>query len=61
MTKLDLAIYIDLLIIVNFGLSLSWSYCSWICNYLYNQCISPLKWWVQTPFMARCTWYNILW
>jgi len=33
----------------------SWSYGSWIYNYLCNQCLSPLKVWVQTPFMARCT------
>ena len=23
--------------------------------------LSPLKLWVQTQFMARCTWYNIMW
>jgi hypothetical protein len=38
----------------------SWSYCSWIYNYLYNQCLLPLKLWVRTPFMARCTRYNII-
>jgi hypothetical protein len=26
-----------------------------------NQCLSPLKVWVQTHFMARCTRYNIMW
>ena len=26
-----------------------------------NQRLSPLKFWVQTPFMVRCTWYNIMW
>jgi hypothetical protein len=31
---------------------------SWIYIYLYNQCLSPLKLWVLTPFMARCTRYN---
>ena len=36
-------------------------YGSWIYNYLCNQCLSPLKLWVQTPFIARCTWYNIMW
>jgi len=41
--------------------SRSWSYGSWIFNYLCNQCLSPLKLWVRTLFMARCTWYNILW
>ena len=30
------------------GPSWSWSYCSWIFNYLYNQCLSPLKLWVRT-------------
>jgi hypothetical protein len=31
--------------------SWSWSY----DNYLCNQCLSPLKLWVRSPFMARCT------
>ena len=26
-----------------------------------NQYLSPLKLWVRTPFMARCTRYNIMW
>ena len=30
----------------------SWSYGSWIYNYLYNQCLPPLKLWVRTPFMV---------
>ena len=38
-----------------------WSYGSWFYNYLCNQCLSPLKLWVWTPFMARCTWYRIMW
>ena len=33
---------------------LMWSYGSWIYNYLCNL-------WVQTLFMAKCTWYNIMW
>jgi hypothetical protein len=37
------------------GPSRSWSYGSWVYNYLCNQCLSPLKLWVRTPFMARCT------
>jgi hypothetical protein len=37
----------------------SWSYGSWIYNDLCNQCLSPLKLWVQTLFMARCTRYSI--
>ena len=32
-----------------------------IYNYLCNQCLSPLKLWVRTPFMVRCTQYNIMW
>jgi hypothetical protein len=39
----------------------SWWYGSWIYNYLCNQCLSPLKLWVRTPFMTRCTRYNIMW
>jgi hypothetical protein len=39
----------------------SWSYGSWIYNYLCNQCLSPLKLWVRTLFVARCTRYNIMW
>jgi len=30
--------------------SWSWSYGSWIYNYLCNQCISPLKLWVRIQF-----------
>ena len=30
-------------------LSWGWSYCNWIYNYLCNQCLSPLKLWVQIP------------
>ena len=40
------------------GLSSSWSHGSWVYNYQCNQCLSPLKLWVRTPFMARCTRYN---
>ena len=28
---------------------------NWIYNYLCNKCLSPLKLWVRTLFMARCT------
>jgi hypothetical protein len=34
---------------------LSWSYDSWIYNYLCNQCLLPLTLWVRTPSVARCT------
>ena len=43
------------------GPSWSWLYGSWIYNYLYNQCQSPLKLWVRIQLMARCTRYNIIW
>ena len=33
--------------------SWSWSYGSWIYNYLCNQCLSPLTLWVQIP-PRRC-------
>ena len=42
------------------GKSWSWSYGSWMYNYLCYQCLSPPKLWVRTPFMARCTRYNII-
>jgi hypothetical protein len=43
------------------GPSWSWSYGSWIYNYLCNQCLSPLTLRVPNPFMGRCTRYNIMW
>jgi len=43
------------------GPSWSWSYDSWIYNYPCNQCLSPLWLWIRTPFMAKCTRYNIMW
>jgi len=39
---------VDILPSVNEGPSLPWSYGRWIYNYLYNQCLSPLKLWVRT-------------
>ena len=35
------------------GLSWSWSYGSWIYNYLCNQCLSPLK-------FEPCSWWGVL-
>ena len=32
-----------------------WSYGSWIYNYIYNRCLSPLMLWVRLPLRARCT------
>ena len=43
------------------GSSWPWSYGSWIYNYMCYHCLSPLKLWVRTPFMGRCTRYNIIW
>jgi hypothetical protein len=37
------------------GPSWSWTYGSWLYNYLCNRCISPLMLWVRIPLMARCT------
>ena len=39
---------------------LSWSYGSFY-NYLWNQCLSPLKLCIQISFMARCIQYNSMW
>ena len=39
----------------DWGPSWSWSYGSWIYNYLCNQCISPLMLWVRISIRARCT------
>ena len=43
------------------GPSWPWSYGSQIYNYIYNQCLSPLKLWFWILLMARCTQYNIMW
>jgi hypothetical protein len=32
-----------------------WSYGSWICNHLCNQCLSPRMLWVRISIRARCT------
>jgi hypothetical protein len=37
-----------------------WSYVSWICNYLCNQCLSPVELWGLLPLMARCTRFKIM-
>jgi len=41
--------------------SWSWSHGSWIYNYIYIQCLSPLPLWVRIPLMTGCTRYNIMW
>jgi len=38
-----------------------WSYGNCKSNYICEQCPSPLKMWVQTLFMVRCTQCNIMW
>ena len=43
------------------GPSWVWSYGSWIYNYLFHQCLSPLQLWVWNPSIATCTRYNIMW
>jgi hypothetical protein len=48
----DLSLHVSLLSSL---LSLSsWSYGSWIYNYLCNQCLTPLKLWVRISIRARC-------
>jgi hypothetical protein len=34
--------------------SWSWTYGSWIYNFMCNQCLSPLRLWVRFTLMARC-------
>jgi hypothetical protein len=43
----------------HFGRGCKYAY-HFILYYLCNQCLSPLKFLVQIPFMARCTRYNIV-
>jgi len=40
---------------LTYGLSWSWSYGSWIYNYLCNQCLLPLMLWVRFSIRMRCT------
>ena len=47
--------------IVFAGTLRSWSYGSWFNNYLWNQCLSPLKLEFRIPLMARCSLCNIMW
>ena len=46
---------------IKYWLSLSWSYGSWIYNYLWDQYLSPLKLWVRILLMARYTRCKIMW
>jgi len=45
-------------IIINMCMRPSWSYGSWVYNYLCNQCLSPLKLWVSNPSHGEV--YSIL-
>jgi hypothetical protein len=40
---------------VFWGPSWPWSQISWIYNYLWNQCLSPLMLWVRISIRTRCT------
>jgi len=42
-------------------LSWSWSYGSWIYNYICNRCPSTRKWWIRITLKAMWTRYNIMW
>jgi len=42
------------------GQSWSWSYGSWIYNYLCNQFLSPITLWVWIPLIVRCIQCNII-
>jgi hypothetical protein len=48
------------MILENYICVINVEYGNWIYNYLRNQCLSPIKLWVRTLFVARCTWYNII-
>ena len=48
-------LYTFLYLILQLGPSRSWSYGSWIYNYLCNQCLPPLMLWVRISIRARCT------
>ena len=43
------------------GPSWSWSYGSWIFNYMCKQFLLLLTSWVRISLMERCTRYNIIW
>jgi len=43
------------LVSINWEPSWSWSYGSWIYNYLCNQCLSHQLLWVRISIRSRCT------
>jgi len=45
----------------DWGQSWSWSYGSWIYNYLCTLCLSPLKLLVRIPLMLMDIPCNIMW
>ena len=45
----------------DWGPSCSWSYGSWIYNYIWNKCRSLLTLWVLIQLISRCNWYNNMW
>ena len=45
----------ELFLNLNMGPWWPWSHGSWIYNYLCNQCLSPLIFWVWISIRARCT------
>jgi hypothetical protein len=47
-------------IIIKWGPSWSWSYGSWIYNYLYTQCILSLTFF-ESESCLRQLWYTIMW
>ena len=55
LSSLDISLTTAYFLFTLGGPSWLWSYGSWINNYLCNQCLSPLKLWVRTQFMTRCT------
>jgi hypothetical protein len=62
MSVIKIAFHSCIIIYIYTGPSWSWWYCSWIYNYLCNQCLSSLKVVsLNSTLMERCTRYNILW
>jgi hypothetical protein len=45
---------LDHITLIRRGPSWRWSCGSWIYNYLFNQCLSPLLLWVRITIRARC-------
>ena len=54
-SNLELIIQYCTMLLLSFLVGPSWSYGSWIYNYLCNQCLSPLMLLVRISNRARCT------